>query len=78
MVDFVPVYRLSPGQTARIARLEGDPRHVHRLNEFGLHLGTPIQMFRPGNPCIIRMAGSKICLRADRSLNVLVKPADAL
>ena len=76
MVDFVPMHRLSPGQAAYVARVEGDPDHVHRLEEFGLHYGTRIRMFRPGNPCIIQIAGSKVCLRADRLLNVLVTPAD--
>jgi len=77
MVDFVPMHCLSPGQTARVVRVEGDPRQVHRLEEFGLGLGSRIQMFRPGNPCIIRMAGGKVCLRGDALLNIFVKPADA-
>ncbi len=29
-------------------------------------------MFRPGNPCILRMAGNKICLRANDLLSVFV------
>ena len=32
-------------------------------------------MFRAGNPCIIRLAGHKVCLRADDLLHVLVEPA---
>ena len=32
-------------------------------------------MFRPGNPCIIRVAGNKICLRADELLKIFVVPA---
>ncbi len=31
-------------------------------------------MFRPGNPCIIYIAGSKVCIRSDRLLQILVKP----
>jgi hypothetical protein len=34
-------------------------------------------MFRRGNPCIIRLAGNKICLRADDLLHVLVEPVAA-
>lgn len=74
MVDFVPLNQLSSGQPAEISDIKGQAGHVHRLHEFGLRLGTRIQMFRPGNPCIIRMAGSKVCIRMDDSLQVMVKP----
>jgi Fe2+ transport system protein FeoA len=45
---------------------------VQRVEEFGLRQGTEIQMFRPGNPCIIRLAGNKVCLRSDGMVRVLV------
>lgn len=73
----IPLNRLQPGQSASVSRIVGRPDHVHRLEEFGLRGGTKIQMFRPGNPCIIRMAGNKICLRADEMLDILVLPAHA-
>jgi ferrous iron transport protein A len=71
----IPLNRLRPGQCARIQRIVGRAEDVHRLEEFGFCQGTKIQMFRPGNPCIIRLAGSKVCLRADDLLRVLVTPA---
>jgi ferrous iron transport protein A len=71
----IPLKLLATGNCARIARILGDPDHVHRLEEFGLRGGTRIQMFRRGNPCIIRLAGHKVCLRADDLLDVLVEPA---
>ena len=71
----IPLKQLSVGQCARIARVVGHPDQVHQLAEFGLRGGTKIEMFRRGNPCIIRLAGSKVCLRADDLLNVLVEPA---
>ena len=77
MVDFVPLHKLDTGQSAEILDVMGDPRRVHRLHEFGLRSGIHIQMFRPGNPCIIRMAGSKVCLRMDDSLQVMVKLVSA-
>jgi Fe2+ transport system protein FeoA len=65
---------LEAGQSARISQVVGRADYVHRLEEFGLRRGVRIEMFRPGNPCIIRLSGSKICLRADDLLNVLVTP----
>ena len=71
----IPLKHLLTGQSARISRIIGHPDHVHRLEEFGLRGGTKIEMFRPGNPCIVRLSGSKVCLRADDLLHVLVEPA---
>jgi Fe2+ transport system protein FeoA len=68
---------LPAGHCAHIAQIVGHPDHVHRLEEFGLRGGTKIEMFRPGNPCIIRLAGNKVCLRADDLLSVLVEPTAA-
>jgi Fe2+ transport system protein FeoA len=70
----VSLDQLQTGQRGRISRIQGHPDHVHRLEEFGLRGGTCIEMFRPGNPCIIRMAGNKICFRADDGLKISVVP----
>jgi Fe2+ transport system protein FeoA len=71
----VPLKHLSAGQSGCIYSVTGHPDHVHRLEELGLRCGTKIEMFRPGNPCILRLACGKVCLRTDDRLHVLVKPA---
>jgi ferrous iron transport protein A len=71
----IPLSQLPRGQSACIRRIVGRAEHVHRLEEFGLRSGTRIEMFRSGNPCIIRLAGNKVCLRADELLRILVEPA---
>lgn len=73
----VSLSRLAAGQSARVSRILGQPDHVHRLEEFGLRCGSQIEMFRPGNPCIVRLAGNKVCLRLDDLLDVLVQPLGA-
>ena len=73
----IPLNELLVGQSACVSRVAGRPDHVHRLEEFGLRAGTRVQMFRAGNPCIIRMGGNKVCLRSDQLLRVMVKPAVA-
>jgi ferrous iron transport protein A len=73
----IPLHRLPAGRSARVVDVLGNPDHIHRLEEFGLRSGTRIEMFRPGNPCIIRLAGNKVCLRSDDRLNVLVEPTAA-
>ena len=69
----IPLSRLRTGQCAEVCRIDGPVDDVHRLEEFGLCPGAKIRMFRPGNPCILRMAGGKFCLRACNGLKVLVK-----
>jgi len=78
MVDSVIRLKdLLPGQIADVFRVEGQSDHVHRLEEFGLGRGTRLEMFRAGNPCIVRMAGNKVCLRLDRALEIDVSHAPA-
>ena len=71
----IPLHRLVAGQSARVARILGPVDDVHRLEEFGLRGGTRIVMVRSGSPCILRVAGSKVCLRTDERLLILVTPA---
>ena len=70
----IPLSDLPIGHSASVSRITGRPDHVHRLREFGLLGGTRIQMFRPGNPCILRVAGNKVCCRTDDLLRILVEP----
>jgi ferrous iron transport protein A len=72
----VPLASLLPGQSARIAAIVGRPDHAQHLREFGLCDGVRVQMIRPGSPCILRLAGSRVCFRSDRLLSILVEPAD--
>jgi ferrous iron transport protein A len=65
---------LAPRQTACIRRLVGRADNVRRMEEFGLRPGVRVEMFRPGNPCIVRLGGCKLCLRADDLLHILVEP----
>ena len=70
----IPLRELRAGQSAHISRLTGRPEQIHRLEEFGFRGGTCIEMFRPGNPCILRMGGSKVCFRAEELLDIFVVP----
>ena len=68
----LPLSVLRPGQRGRIRSIQGHPDHVLRLEEFGLRAGICVEMFRLGNPCILRLAGNKICLRSDEMLQIYV------
>lgn len=77
MHDLIPLQFLAPGQSAQIGQLCGHPEQVHRLEELGLRFGAQIEMVQPGSPCIIRVAGSKLCFRQCDLLSVFVRPGAA-
>jgi Fe2+ transport system protein FeoA len=71
--EIVPLRFLLPGQVAWVDEVVGSSVNVHRLAELGLKPGTAVEVVQPGNPCIIRVAGSKLCFRDGDLLNVLVR-----
>jgi ferrous iron transport protein A len=73
MNDLIPLNLLAPGQLAHVGQVSGQPDEIHRLEELGLRGGATIEMVRSGSPCIIRLAGQKLCFRADELLRVLVR-----
>jgi Fe2+ transport system protein FeoA len=75
--ELIPLQFLNPGQTARIGQLVGPPDAVHRLEELGLRLGAEVEMVQMGAPCMIRLAGHKLCFRDSEALQVLVVTSTA-
>ena len=73
----IPLELLAPGQSAQIERVYGDAEQVHRMEEMGLRNGTQVEMVQAGSPCIIRLAGSKLCFRESELLSVFVRLEDA-
>lgn len=73
MHDLIPLSMLPVGRQALIDSIVGRADEVHRLHELGLRDGASIEMLQSGSPCIIRLAGHKLCFRADELLSVLVR-----
>lgn len=73
MHDLIPLNLLNPGQSADVGQVTGHPEQVHRLEELGIRGGATIEMVQSGSPCIIRLAGRKLCFRTDELLRVLVR-----
>jgi len=74
MHDLIPLAQLPAGARAAVDCVLGRPDDVHRLEELGLRAGTAVEMVQPGTPCIVRLAGHKLGIRADDLLSVLVRP----
>lgn len=73
VVELVPLTILGAGQRGRIDGVMGSGALAHRLREMGLREGAEVQMVRPGSPCILRLGGQKLCVRADEMAGVLVR-----
>lgn len=74
MFELIPLRCLKSGQTGEVSQVLGDPQQVHRLQELGLRQGITVEVLQSGSPCIIRTSGSRICLRPNEGLHVLVRP----
>lgn len=74
MHDLIPLAQLSTGRKASVGVVLGLPDDVRRIEELGLRSGTIVEMVQSGSPCIIRLAGTKLCFRSDDLLSVLVAP----
>jgi len=75
MPDLIPLERLRAGEAAQVVEVVGSPEQVQRIKELGLQRGAEFSVVRSGRPCIIRLAGQTLCIRAAESLGVLVRPA---
>ena len=73
MHDLFPMHLLAAGQSADVGHVVGSPETVHRLEELGLRGGATIEMVQNGSPCIIRLAGQKLCFRAEELVHVMVR-----
>lgn len=68
----IPLQLLASGERACIAQIAGETQLRQRLHEMGLAEGETLEVVQPGSPCIVRLNGHKLCLRAEDILRVLV------
>jgi ferrous iron transport protein A len=70
--ELIPLNLAPTGAQVRVAQLIGAPDETRRLHELGLREGTVIEVVQSGSPCIIRLAGHKLCFRQGEGFHVLV------
>lgn len=70
----LPLECLRSGEWAEVCDVSGEPAWVCRLAELGLRVGCRLQMLRGGSPCLIALGGSRLSLRGDQAMQVLVRP----
>jgi ferrous iron transport protein A len=75
--EVLPLSALLAGTRGQIHSITGGHELVRHLAELGLRAGTQLEMVRPGATCILRVNGTKLCVRGDQLLRVMVTPLNA-
>lgn len=70
----IPLSLLAAGDSAVVQSVVGGSELVRHLAEIGVRDGALLEMVRPGTTCILRVAGTKLCVRGDELLQVMVTP----
>ena len=70
----LPLELLRHGEWADVAELHGEPGWVGRLAELGVRPGSRLRVLQPGSPCLLEVGESRLSLRADWAMQILVRP----
>ena len=74
MDHILPLELLNAGEWADVAEVHGELVWVGRMAELGLRTGCRIQILQGGSPCLLQINGTRLCLRGEQAMRILVKP----
>ena len=72
MGNVVPLSLLHTGESGEVIDISGNDRLVARLAESGLRTGSVLEMLSDGNPLLLRVNDTKLSLRCDGQVEVMV------
>ena len=73
MHELIPLRLLPAGHRAEVCTISGLSEHARRLQELGFRQGVQVEVLRSGNPCIVRLDNSRLCVRDSEISSILVK-----
>jgi ferrous iron transport protein A len=73
----LPLELVESGEWADIADIQGEPAWVGRMAELGVRVGSRLRVLQAGSPCLLQVGGSRLSLRSDLALHILVRPLSA-
>jgi ferrous iron transport protein A len=73
-MPLLPLELLQAGEAADVAEVHGEPAWVGRMAELGLRAGSRVQVLQPGSPCLLQVNGTRLCLRGEQAMQILVRP----
>ena len=68
----VPLDAMETDEVGFVADLDGPAAAVNRLQELGLRVGARVRMLRPGPPHLVQLGETRLCLRPESDVLVLV------
>lgn len=74
MIKAVRIQELAQGDQAVVTQVSGHDDDLARLCALGFRSGIRIQIVRSGQPCIVQLEETRLCLRPDSTLRILVAP----
>jgi ferrous iron transport protein A len=72
--ELLPLELLGSGEWADVAEVQGEPAWVGRMAELGVRVGARLRVLQAGSPCLLQVGGSRLSLRSDAALHILVRP----
>lgn len=70
----LPLELVQSGEWAEVEDIAGEPTWVSRLAELGVRVGSRLQVLRQGKPCLLRIGSSRLSLRDESGIHILVRP----
>lgn len=70
----LPLELVGDGEWAEIEDIAGEPAWVGRMAELGVRVGSRLQVLRQGRPCLLRIGSSRLSLRDECGMHILVRP----
>jgi Fe2+ transport system protein FeoA len=71
-LPLVPLDAMQVGEIGFVAEVDGPAVAVNRLQELGLRVGQRVRMVQPGPPHIVQFGETRLCLRPEPDVLVLI------
>ncbi len=75
--NLLPLDMLGSGEWADVAEVTGEACWVGRLAELGLVTGSRLRILQAGSPCLLQVGESRLSLRGERAMQILVRPLES-
>ncbi|MBI1830988.1 MAG: ferrous iron transport protein A [Planctomycetes bacterium] len=72
--ELLPLELLNTGDWADVADVAGEPGWISRLAEMGVRIGCRLHVLQAGSPCLLQVGESRLSLRGDWAMQILVRP----
>jgi ferrous iron transport protein A len=70
----LPLELVEAGFWAEVEEVTGEPVSVSRMAEIGVRAGSLLRVLRQGSPCLLQVDGSRLSIRREARMQILVRP----